>query len=363
MESFIQFYEIDNILRLRNSFSSVWSVIKNRGEIIWIDPTKNIFPDVNGTVYISCTFEQDLDYTKKWVSLRPDVEFIVGGPAVIYMQYNSNIPNLKTDNRQMFEVLGVEPTKDLWGISIPITIPDHMYVYYNYSLAFGNQCYWGKCNFCRTETRKETTVDVERIPILKPYHNVIWLNQQAITPRNILNLFPNFSEESIYSFYLRADHSVQNTLNKVPINNSLRPMIGVEFPSDRMLKLMNKGIDTETLLNTVLLFLQNGCHVILTIIHAWPNLDESDVRSVEYFLNKIEPFKKQINCVNHWLFTHEKEDNTIPCMTKYGKPYYIYKLSKEQEDLNNKVLELYKSIDFWSYSDNFESKLSGAIHE
>jgi len=27
MESFIQFYEIDNILRLRNSFSSVWSVI------------------------------------------------------------------------------------------------------------------------------------------------------------------------------------------------------------------------------------------------------------------------------------------------------------------------------------------------
>jgi hypothetical protein len=357
MSSFIQFYETkpdptgSKVMNLRNGFSSVGEVIKNRGDIIWVDPYQNYFPEVDNEVYISCGFEIEFIYIEEWVRKRPDIKFIVGGPAVSYMNFSIDLPNVYFDNRYMFELLNITPTSDMWSLKIPEAAKENkLYIYYTYPLTFGNSCYWGKCTICNRKTQLEIDLQIDKIPILKPNRNIVWLNKLSITAKDILIIFPTLSKESFYSFFIRGDSVVLDALNKIQIVDTLRPIIGVEFPSNRMLNLMNKGINIETLLKVIITLAQNGCLIKLCVIHGWPNLIEDDVKSVEYFLSKLEPFKKQVVCFNHWLFSHTKEDNTMPYKTKYDKLYYIYKLDKEQMKLNNKVLNLYKGFGFLSYS-------------
>lgn len=350
METFVQFYDHkNNTLFLRNGFSSVWNVIKNRGEIIWIDSDVDDFPDVFDTVYISCSLEKDFGYIEEWVKNSPHINFIVGGPAVNYMNFHIDAPNFQGEKRYMFEVLDIEPTSEIWGLELPSV--QSLYVYYNYSLSFGNKCYWGKCNFCNRKAEPEIDLVFKNIPILKPNYNTIWLNKLSITPKDILNIFPLMDNSSYYAFFLRGDSGVLNSLNQVKITKNIRPMIGVEFPSNRMLDFMNKGITTESLLDVMKIFLQNNCMVNITIIHAWTNLIEDDVFDVEKFLSALRPYRKQINCSNHWLFSHTEEPNTIPYTTKYGNTYYLYKQTQEQKELNNNVLKLYKSFGFASYTE------------
>lgn len=349
MSTFVQFYELYpeyNSAKIRNSFSSLWNEIKNRGNIIWINVYNETFPKVEGDVYITCSFFHELDYVERWMKDRPDINFIVGGPAILSKHFNLDLPNFNPTFKQLYEILDITPTTDLWGIELPKDIKEDINIHYVYSLSFGNQCYWARCSFCRYEDQRGLDLDVKEIPILRPNHNEVWLNQASLSPKNILNLFPTFSNESIYAFYMRGAPETLSALSKVPISSNLKPMIGVEFPSDRMLSLMNKGTDANTMLNTILLFLKNGSNVVLTIIHGWPNLVKSDIDAVDYFLSKLEPYKKQISFVDNWLATLTPEgDSTVKYITKYDKIYYRYKLNSEQEDLNNKVLDLYKEFD------------------
>ena len=374
MKTFIQFYDFEyynNTLWLRNSFSSVWKVIKEMGNIIWIDPTKDVFPDVNGDIYISCTFEQEIIYIEKWMKLRPDINFIVGGPSIVYSGYNIVESNFNLKNETMYELLNVKPTTDLWGVDIPydLEIPKEinnkntMRIGYTYALSYGHRCYWGKCTFCKTNLRNELVVDVKNIPDVKSqYNSIVWLNTQAITPKNILDLFPNFNKKSHYSFYIRGDNIILNTLDKVEVGNNLIPVIGVELPSDRMLNLMNKGTDIKTMLEVILRFLQSGNLTIFTTINGWPELEKSDVESVEYFLSIIEPYKKKIICINHWLFSYEEKENMTLYTTKYNKPYYAYKLTQAQEELNNEILNLYRNFGFFSFKDHLDSKHQSKVN-
>jgi len=360
METFIQFYEEKetdkNIILLRNTFSSVWKVIKKRGEIIWIDSHQNIFPEINGTVYVSCSFTTELDYLEKWMKIRPDLKFIVGGPSIQYLNYSNNSLNFYPEKKQMYELLNVIPNIDIWDLEIPnkVKIDGNKKISYIYSLAFGNKCYWGKCNFCdKSKNVKDFNVSVKEIQIFKPFYNHVFLVKLALTSKDILNLFPNFRKDSTYSFYIRGDFITLNTLKKVPVEKNFTPLIGVEFPSDRMLKNMNKGTNVDNLLKTLLIFLQKGSEVYITTIGRWPNLIEKDVDDVKRFLSKIEKYKNQISCVNYVLSAHKKEENNIECSTKYNKFYYIYLLDDQQEILNNKVDKLYQSFGFKDYKNNF----------
>jgi len=347
METYIQFYKIeDGCLFLKNGFSSVWSVIKDRGRILWLDSTKKYFPGVEGTVYISCGFETEFSYIEEWVKERKDLKFIVGGPAVNYLDFKIDAPNFTSDKRNMFELLEIIPDEKTWDLKLPnIRDIDNLSIYYNYSLSYSNRCYWGKCNFCNRDEGVDVEIDANKIPIIKPNRNNIWLNKLSITPRDVSNLFQNLKNDSYYSFFIRGDKEILNALNTHQIpNNKFSPMIGIEFPSNRMYDLMNKGIDVDSAIEVMKHFLDRNCFVKMTVIHGWHNLIKDDIKSVEYFLSKLEKYKDKISCLNHWLFSHNKENETIPYTSRYGKTYYIYNLNDKQRQLNNEVLKMYKSF-------------------
>lgn len=367
MPSFVQFYKIENkTLFLNNGFSSVWNVIKNEGEILWVNHKQNHFPKVEDTVYISSCMDTDFPFIKKWVLDRPDVKFIVGGPTVNYMDFHLYLPNFFAEKKYMFDLLGLQPTADMWGLSYPKYIDNDLNIYYIYPLAFGNRCYWGNCSFCnRKEDSKQIDLKISNVPILKPGRTNVWLNKLSIEPNDVKNVFPLLSLDGSYSFFIRGDRYIAEALDKIKISNNLYPMIGVEFASNRMLQKMRKGISIETLLDVILKFVENGCYPRLYFIHAWPDLIDDDIIETEKFLMKLEPYKKQLLCINHWLFLHDKADNTIEVKTEYGKTYYLPKLDETQKCLNKKVLSLYKNFGFISYTEAgiFKHLFSGELDE
>lgn len=128
-ENFIQFYDFHNkTYFLQNGFSSVWNVIKERGNILWVNHKDSSFPNVEGIVYISASMDTDFSYIEKWVKYRPDIKFIVGGPAVNYMNFNLNYKNFYAEKRYMFELLNIIPSVDDWNLVIP-EVEDNL-IYY-----------------------------------------------------------------------------------------------------------------------------------------------------------------------------------------------------------------------------------------
>jgi len=361
--TFIQFYSYslqhwawnkpEKILVLNNGFSSVWNYIKNKGEIIWIDPRKLEYPNVTSPVYVSCSWSVEFNYVKRWAVTRPDITFIVGGPAVIKSKLNFLVSNFKTDSRQIYEILNIEPNINLWGLELPEGL-EFSFVKYNYSFTI-TSCYWGKCTFCPDNVGwGEKALDIEDIPVIVPDHNMVWINNLSMKPNDIMRVFPKLGLKSIYTFFLRGDNLISKTLDKVPIVSSIHPMIGVEFPSDKMLKFMNKGTTVDTLIKVILKLLENGCSVLLFLILGWPNLVESDVDEVKEFLDKLTPFKDKITLTVSLLASFVKEDNTISHTNNANRIIYIYDLDEKQKELNYKVLELYRNFNANNYYDDFK---------
>jgi len=361
--TFVQFYSYtrkylewnnnQRILVLNNGFSSVWNYIKNKGDIVWVDPSKSKFPEVTSPVYISCSWLNEFKYITEWVASRPDISFIVGGPAVSSSKINLPYNNFKADSRQLYETLGIEPQIDLWNL-VP---PDNLLfdaIMYNYSFST-TSCYWGKCTFCLNKDYGGKELPIEDIPVIIPDHNIVWINSLSMKPSDIIKVFSRLGSRSLYNFYLRGDLGVLKALDNVPIIPTIHPMIGVEFPSDRMLKLMNKGTTSDVMTKVILKFLENGCFVFLFLILGWPNLAESDIDGIKEFLDKLSPFKDRIIYNISLLVTLDKEDNTISQINSRNRIFYIYDLNKEQKKLNDEALQLYKNFNPSNYYNNFKA--------
>lgn len=372
--TFVQFYSTykttsgDKGLSLNNGFSSVWNFIKNEGDMIWININKGgCFPEVTSPVYISCCWRDEFEYIRKWCYTRPDLSFIVGGPGIINGDFKATFPNLKIDKRQMYEVLGCGQKFELWNLEPPkeLLTKDTM-VRYHYSFSSITKCYWGRCTFCNEGKMYGPALDMEDVPIINPGNNHVWVNKMALHPNDMIRLFPKFGSESIYNFYMRGDKKVLNILNDVPIISNIYPAIGVEFPSDRMFRYMNKGTTVDTLVDVMIKFLEKGCIVFIMLIDGWPNLVQSDVDSVKYFLSRLEPFKKQIHSSAQTLYSLDENrisaDEVRPFLI-YRRMTYVYKLDKEQEKLKNEISQLYKQFGFLSYNDFAIKRVEELIKE
>jgi radical SAM superfamily enzyme YgiQ (UPF0313 family) len=66
--------------------------------------------------------------------------------------------------------------------------------------------------------------------------------------------------------------------------------MGVEFPSDKMLKYMDKGATVSEYLEFIKVCCDNRIRLHFNFILGWKGTDYSDVKSVEYFLNEISKF-------------------------------------------------------------------------
>ncbi len=380
-ESYL-FDEENYFLNLYNGLSHVWDFLD--GEIIWQDVSEKIPPITKGNIFVSCWFKNQVLTLYKWAKENPDLFIYVCGPIIFHYDLiiGRELDNFNTMRGNAEDLLFKGKTCK-WNIEIPnVDVP----IGYSVSLMKGFGCYWGKCNFCKIKG-KFTYRELNKIPIMEhPHHKYIWLHTWAMPPNLIKKYYINFPDRNdvTYTTYIRGDKSTieayKNVLPKLKVDPKYLGFdVGIEFPSDRMLKYINKGTTTKDYLDFIKLTTENGSRLHFNLIVNWKNTNWSDVLNVEKWLNKLSKITKPNTITanlypliivegreiwNDYEETEIKWYDTIyrgSCDwndiniwdVKLGDPI----LSKEQKEKALKLRELYHDFPFKKLHDWLDKKL------
>jgi hypothetical protein len=78
---------------------------------------------------------------------------------------------------------------------------------------------------------------------------------------------------------------------------------GIEFPSDRMWRYLNKGTRMADVIKTLEFCTETGFKVNANVILGWNNLTEQDIRDLEGFMQRLSG-KTVTTLQLRWLFAH-----------------------------------------------------------
>lgn len=339
---FIQFYSKTKSgwFDLCNGFSDTYDLCKSKGDLLWMEHESDNdkwyeeetyqnrpLPIKKGRVYVSASYINHLYQAFTWATLYPDIEFIVGGPVAaercgdsntwnsVHFKLEKDLPsNLFITGQSIEDLFKVPNFSGDWNLEIPKVIPGDSRVYFSYTLE--NLCYWKKCPFCSIAQhsldhfRKREKIGLEFKHLEFSGHKIVRLNTGSITPEHIkaiLPCLPNLNDIE-YRFFMRAARAETKALKQVvdQLNGDIPDCtlgFGIEFPSDRMWKYLNKGTKMGEVLDTIDLCKESGFKVNANVILGWNNLIESDLKQLEYFMDQLS--QNAVTTLQlRWLFAH-----------------------------------------------------------
>jgi len=378
MKVFLQFYREeeylygnDIIVNFLNGLSHVWDQIKNEGEIIWRDVDDIETPPIitDGIIYASVWYTKSLRLLYSWAQQYPKLEIFICGPIVSYydLSLGKELSNFHSIRENAEDVFFNGVTSD-WKLEIPNT---NKSIGYNVSLTNGTGCYWGKCNFCNiTKPLKYRTIN--KVPIIDNDNlKFIWIHVYSMPPDLIKKLYPTFEDRKDvrYATYIRGDKYTAKALKETIPKLSVDPKylgfnIGIEFPTNKMLKYMNKGVTVEEYLYFIRIAAEHNIRLHFNFILGWKPTDLEDIKGVECFLNNLFKISKPNTITAHIypLYVTENKlimrDYTKEDLEVYERDFNIFigrpKLNSKEVEINNKLRKLYHSYPFmkiqdWSY--------------
>lgn len=339
---FIQFFGKTNSgwFDLCNGFSDTWDLCRSKGDFLWAEQLQDInrwydetaygsidLPISKGRVYVSASYVNHLYQAYIWARQYPDIAFIVGGPVAsercsdkpgwqsVHFKVEGELPsNLTLTGRSMESLFGVPEFSGTWKLQIPDAVPRDSRVYFSYTLE--NLCYWKKCPFCSIaqhttdHARHRKIIGLEFKDMDFPGHKIVRLNTGSITPAHIRDIIPRLptGDDIEYRYFMRAAKAETQALKavvaklggKIPASTL---GFGIEFPSDRMWKYLNKGTFMEEVIETLDLCRESGFKVNANVILGWNNLTDQDLVDLENFMQRLA-----VNAVTtlqlRWLFAH-----------------------------------------------------------
>lgn len=372
----LAFYDKANVLS--NGFSHMYVECKSRGDFYWEIEEKDTIgaalqkkelPISSGRIYVSAFYAPQVFQACYWAERYPDIEVIVGGPAIIcarngFYSEKGFPKNVVFLSSYLEDVFGHAPNHQLWGLEPPSNLEGKTLLSY----AVSRHCYWGKCLFCN----KEEHANRDLIDVNNPIASLI-LPQDLGVEWHVFFLLSSLPPEFIRKdlplipklgikrgdVFLRADESTIQPLKEVIdsiIPGSIIFRIGVEFPSNRMLDMMKKGITTESILRIVEILAEKKHPFYFFLITGWNSLEESDIREVGHFLKQLPikgiPCSLTSLCVgcgeerNSLLMKADGIMSAFPIDTRQSGHYKFRqqfpRLSEKALDLNRQVRELYR---------------------
>ena len=339
---FVQFYHrtSSHWFDLGNGFSDTWQLCGTRGDFFWVD--LDMDPDTwydpaaykviplpleKGRVYVSASYVNHLYQALVWARAYPNIEFVVGGPVAAESdgpddQWNSvhflvegELPkNLHPTGQSMESILGVEEFSQDWHLELPEELPGNGRIYFSYTLE--NQCYWKKCPFCsigrhaRAHHRKRQDLALEFKHLSHAGHKIVRLNTGSMVPEQIRAILPRLPVRSDmeYRFFMRAARAETLALESVAsaCGDNIPDCtlgFGIEFPSDRMWKYLNKGTRMEEVLTCFDLCRELGFKVNANMILGWNILTPEDLGDLEGFMDRLDG-ASVTTLQLRWLFAH-----------------------------------------------------------
>ena len=340
---FIQFYSRsrEGIYSLNNGFSDTWDLCRARGELLWVehrvpharrdDPdayAEQELPVRQGTVLVSALTTGHLYQAYVWARRHPGLRVVVGGPVAsekstgtgrwdpLYVKVDDPgalPPNLVITGRSVEDWLGVPDFSGTWRVELPDGIPPEAPVYVSYTL--DNGCYWGRCVYCniglhaKERFRRRRRLAYEFAGMDHPGPKIIRLNTGSITPGTIRRVIPGLPREGFeYRTFMRSARAENDALEGVieQTGGRLPDLVlglGLEFPSDRMLRRMGKGFGTSEMLRTLRICRDAGIRVNANLILGWKDLTGADLEDLERFFDRL-PEGAFTTAQVRWLLAH-----------------------------------------------------------
>ncbi|MCP4022344.1 MAG: hypothetical protein GY729_10915 [Desulfobacteraceae bacterium] len=339
---FIQFFSKtkSNWFDLSNGFSDTYDLCKNRGDFLWMpheaDNDKwydeqtyqnRELPIKKGTIYISASYINQLYQAYTWANQYPEIQFIVGGPVAsercnsnagwhpVHFKINGDLPpNLFLTGKSVEDLFNVPNFSGQWKLTIPEAVTNDSRIYFSYTLE--NMCYWRKCPFCSIAQhtpehfRKRKHIGLEFKGLDYNGHKIVRLNTGSMIPDHITKIIPSLptGDDIEYRFFARTAKAETKALKEATqkCNGNIPDCtlgFGIEFPSDRMWKYLNKGTTMAEVFDTIQLCHDTGFKVNANVILGWNNLVENDLKDLDYFMGNLSD-----NAVTslqlRWLFAH-----------------------------------------------------------
>ncbi|MCP3944817.1 MAG: hypothetical protein GY710_25520 [Desulfobacteraceae bacterium] len=339
---FIQFYgkTKSGWFDLCNGFSDTFDLCKNKGDFLWMEHEQDydkwydkntygtrLLPIQKGKVYISASYINHLFQAYLWAGQYPDINFIVGGPVAaerysdkegwqsVHFKVEDQLPpNLTITGRSIENLFDLPEFSGTWKLTIPETIPEDSKVYFSYTLE--NLCYWKKCPFCSIaqhsmehfRIRKQLNLEFKDMTFAG--HKIVRLNTGSITPEHIQKIIPNLPQNNKieYRYFMRAakaeTKALKQVINQLDGNIPATTLgFGIEFPSNRMWKYLNKGTRMTEVIETLKICMESGFKVNANMILGWNNLIEQDLYDLENFMDNLS--QNTVTTIQlRWLFAH-----------------------------------------------------------
>lgn len=266
---------------LGNGFSNTYYLCKNVGDIIWVDYEKMNLPDNADVLYISVLFHYQIVSCLDWALNHPKTKVVIGGPGTLLdgYRFNREFPDNVIVTRQTVEeaIFGKKDLCYSWNLDLPSDAEKYMVSY-----TVDKECYWCKCKFCSTikASNKSFKRGLNNLIIPKDIDKfgVIFLVSPCLSSEFIDDEFKNLQlYNGIYQGSVRADNDVISSLdsslrliNRTKLGNAMIKLnFGVEYPSNRMLSLMKKGVTTSSLLKLIEVLIKHKCLYDFNIIQNW----------------------------------------------------------------------------------------------
>ena len=383
---FVQFFSRSktSYWDLANGFSDTYDLCLDKGDFYWVEheaeSRKWYFEETylhrhlpldKGTVYISASYINHLYQAFVWAGQYPQIEFVVGGPVAasrgcssegwdpLYFQIRDKAvfpDNLTITGQSVEDMFAVPDFSGKWRLEVPEAVAGtEVPIYFSYTL--DNGCYWGKCIYCNIKEaprelfRRRNELGFEFEALTHPGRKIVRLNTGSITPGYIRRVFPDlpFGNNLEYRTFIRSAKAENQALRQVLKDKSrgfppLTLGIGIEYPSDRMLEFMGKGIGNEDILETLQICVEHGIKVNGNVILGWGNLVQEDLKDLERFFERM-PEGSMTTAQLRWLFAHP---STSIHEQYQGEPIYLgpfylgfsTEISPQQQKLNQEAVRM-----------------------
>lgn len=299
---FIQFY---TVRKVPNSYSfydlyNGYSYIADLVNIRWIDMRlEEEFIPKHEKIYVCVWYGHHFGIAMNWARKYPKNQFYIGGPLFQTSEIRCGNKHFILPKNMHIITGTLEHHFNLpinlknWKLDFP-----YKDLVWQYSYYIGIYCYWNGCTFCHgprshgnhDAVRAKLGYDLE--PLLTAPPGLVYLSCPAPTPKMLVDILPKLDySNKKYFIYLRGSAKELEALKSIQDKINIKQTIfgiGVEFPSDRMLKIMNKGIKLQEYTNIIKFMKSINSRTNLFFIAGWPELIQQDLDEAKRFLDDID---------------------------------------------------------------------------
>lgn len=358
-------------IHLHNGFSSAYENLKHFGDFLWHKSGSKLTL-TSGKVYASLMYGDNVENLMEAARNNPDLEIHVGGPLISVndIKKDPDVPNFITHpNIMVEELFDLKHDPYAWGLPIP-KLPVGFPIAYNFGAVHGTGCPWAKCTFCKCQRSTSNYEELARlkrdVPVINYFgHKDIWVRSASMEPA-FLDKMP-YREDVTYHNYLRGDWVNYGKLVHANLHPGMLFSLGVEIPSNRMLKKLKKGTSTSSIRQTIKLLNSEGCRIHINLMLGFNDFKWEDVQEISEWLNLLS---QDVNLsditatIYHLIIVPGREifENPPGMIEKYDtyKSYLdlpgIYKcvLDDRQLAMNDAIHKLYYESGLHINNDRYE---------